>query len=481
MRTTSGSTLQSVSRASLALLMVAVALAGCDPSPVTPATDAGAPPDTGSVDASAPVDAGRDAATRVDAGARVLCTGPGCNFVEIAVEAATTCARRENGQVDCWGRGQNGELGDGTMRHGGDCTVAAGDTPDCADVATTVSLPGAAVELFAEGVTSVCAHVGTDLQLWCWGTLDWRMGSVLEHDRFAPEHFGIAGAPIADGRPDYSGSFGHACWVEEDGTASCIGYGSAGRLGQGDFNTATAPVTVRDATGTAPLADVLQIVAGPSHTCAWTADTLYCWGSNSDNQLGTPAPHTTCGAPPDVYDCSALPVAVPGVDPMHLVSVDLGWDHSCALLDDGTVLCWGSGRAGSLGNGTTDSSPVPTEPIGVSGVTDLEVGGGTTCALLGNGHVMCWGTTNVGQVADGRMSHDAATCVDGDGTFFDCELTPTEILTIDDAVQLELGTSHACVLRASGEIWCWGNADRFQLGNRSRTQVYAPVHAVAAD
>jgi alpha-tubulin suppressor-like RCC1 family protein len=473
--------LQFVSPRSLTLVALALGLVGC-PAPVTSDMDGGVTmPDAATPDAAPLADANRDAAAPVDAGPRALCTGTGCNFVEIALQGATTCARRENGQVDCWGRGQNGELGDDTMRHGGDCTVSAGDTPDCADVATTVVLPGPAVELFAEGVTSICAHVGTARELWCWGTLDWRMGSELEHDRFAPERFAIAGTPVADGREQFSSNFGHACWVEADGTASCIGRGGSGRLGQGDFDNATDPVTVLDSTGTAPLAGVVDIVAGPSHTCAWTADTLYCWGSNSDSQLGTPAPHTTCGAPPAVYDCAPLPVAVPGVDATHLVSVDLGWDHSCALLDDGRVLCWGSSRGGSLGNGTTVSTPLPTEPMGVSGVTDLEVGGGTTCVLLETGHVMCWGTANVGQIGDGEMGHDTATCIDGDGSFFDCELTPAEVLSIDDGAQLELGIGHVCVLRDSGEIWCWGNSDRFQLGNFSRAQVYEPVHATAAD
>ena len=92
---------------------------------------------------------------------------------------------------------------------------------------------------------------------------------------------------------------------------------------------------------------------------------------------------------------------------------------------------------------------------------------------------MCWGSANVGQIGDGLVSHDAATCIDGGGAFFDCQLTPTEVAAIDDGRQLEMGTSHTCVLRASGEIWCWGNSDRFQLGNLSRMQVYAPVHAVA--
>jgi hypothetical protein len=462
-------------------LSFVLVLAGCPAPTVSPGDDASVTPDAGAPDASEVGDSGHDARAPIDAAVRALCTGTGCNFVEIALQGATTCARRENGQVDCWGRGQNGELGDGTMGHGGDCTVSAGDTPDCADVATTVVLPGPAVELFAEGVTSICAHVGTDLQLWCWGTLDWQMGTMLEHDRFAPERFAVAGTPVADGRPDFSASFGHACWVEADGTASCIGRGGSGRLGQGDFNNATEPVTVLDSTGTAPLMGVVNIVAGPGHTCAWTADTVYCWGSNSDSQLGSPAPHTTCGAATSVYDCAPLPVEVPGVDAAHLVSMDLGWEHTCALLDDGTALCWGSATAGGIGNGTVLSSPTPTEPLGVTGVSDLEVGGGTTCALLTNGHVMCWGTANVGQIGDGLASHDAATCRDGDGSLFDCELTPTDVSTIDDGVELELGIGHVCVLRASGEIWCWGNGDRFQLGNLSRMQVYAPVHAVAAD
>ena len=91
-----------------------------------------------------------------------------------------------------------------------------------------------------------------------------------------------------------------------------------------------------------------------------------------------------------------------------------GGDHTCAILDDGTVSCWGSNQYGQLGDGTnTDSStPTPTSSLG-AGRTAVSIAAGTahTCALLDDATVACWGMANFGQLANGasRVGYDENT------------------------------------------------------------------------
>lgn len=461
---------------SFSLLLLAIAVSGCN----TPTTsdDAGTGGDSG------PVDAGRDTGTDtgvmrdvgVDAGPRPLCEGTGCNVVELALMGSTSCARRQNGQIDCWGRGQEGQLGDGAMRHSDDCRQPGETSVDCSRAGVTVSLPAsdAPVRMAANGSIANCATL-TSGQVWCWGQQTFQLGATTEHPRWAPEHLATDGTPIADGTPGLSQSFSTMCWIMPDSSARCIGRGSAGRLGDGTFNDAMTPVTVLRPDGMGPLMGVLEIDTQGGHSCARTADAIYCWGSNQFGELGAPAPHQTCMNPPTVFDCTSTPIQATMIDATHVVAMELGGSYTCVLRDDHHVQCWGGGQTGGLGNGSLAASPDPIEPMGITDAVELHVGGGTTCVRRMDNTIWCWGASDTFQIADGRMTHDAGVCMDGNGSLYDCQLLPVQIMGITDATLFAMSGEHACALRASGEVWCWGSALRYQLGNQSRNMVYAPV------
>lgn len=152
--------------------------------------------------------------------------------------------------------------------------------------------------------------------------------------------------------------------------------------------TGFAPATITTSTP-----GVIQIAASYFHTCALlSSGGLMCWGYNSNGQLGdnTTISHST-------------PVAVRGLT--NLASaVAVGDRHSCALFKDGHISCWGANNTGQVGDGTIIDKTTPVAVKGLAGpATMIGTGDNHTCALLEDSSVECWGANNVGQLGDGTI------------------------------------------------------------------------------
>lgn len=94
-----------------------------------------------------------------------------------------------------------------------------------------------------------------------------------------------------------------------------------------------------------------------------------------------------------------------------------GTAHSCAVLADGTMTCWGANTSGQLGNGTTKTHTKAAAVSNLAGVVGVAAGGAHTCALLSDGSVKCWGANALGQLGlgttDGQLTPSAAVALDG--------------------------------------------------------------------
>lgn len=99
--------------------------------------------------------------------------------------------------------------------------------------------------------------------------------------------------------------------------------------------------------------------------------------------------------------------ALPSTDVSQLTG---GSSHSCALLSDGTIRCWGSNGLGQLGNGTTTDSNIPVAVSGLSGATAIAAGSNHTCAVLPDSTLKCWGSNQLGQLGNGTTK-DSSTPV----------------------------------------------------------------------
>lgn len=236
---------------------------------------------------------------------------------------------------------------------------------------------------------------------------------------------------------------------------------------------------------------VAQVSAGFAHTCALVSTgEVKCWGDGGNGQLGN-----------GKTEGQTTPVAVLGLA-ATAIAIESGNAHSCALLADGRVKCWGGGSNGELGNGASDYQSTPVTVSGVNDAIAIAAGGYHSCALLENGAVKCWGLGSWGQLGFGatesQLSPVNVVSLGGKvlaisaGTFHTCALLEDasvkcwggddEVLTPEavtglaaDVVALSAGNGHTCVVMTNGSAKCWGQGSAGQLGNGSKSNQLEPV------
>ena len=204
------------------------------------------------------------------------------------------------------------------------------------------------------------------------------------------------------------------------------------------------------------------VAAGFAHTCALLDDgAVHCWGGNEHGQLGD-----------GTMQNSSVPVTVALPGPASAVMA--GFVHGCAVLaQGGAVYCWGDNTTGALGDGTHVQRALPVPVQGLPGPAALLAAGGGetagavptyyghTCAVVG-GAVWCWGSDDSGQLGDGAFTNRPAP-----GKASDLGAAPTA---------LAAGDRHTCAI-VSGAIWCWGAGGSWQLGNGGTSDQSKPVQA----
>ena len=280
----------------------------------------------------------------------------------------------------------------------------------------------------------------------------------------------------------------HTCAVLDDGTTACWGSNSQGDLGDGTTTNRYAPTTV-SSFGSGRVAT--SVSAGGLHTCAVLDDgRISCWGWGEYGQVGTGTTAET--NPPRETDSLG--------SNRSAVLVSAGIYHTCAILDDGSVSCWGANNNGQLGDGTQDRRLSPTPIIDMWGgerAVALSTGGTQTCAVGEHGKVLCWGryygewpsdrtgtfdpNLKVVSVAAGRM-HECFLLIDGsvvcagagtlgqlgNGALADNHLgDPGQTQGFGQgryATAITAGQDHTCALLDNGSVACWGNNDYGQIG-----------------
>ena len=289
----------------------------------------------------------------------------------------------------------------------------------------------------------------------------------------------------------------HTCALLSDGTIQCWGTNGAGELGidPGAVACGAAPVLV-SGVGIAN-----AVSAGDCSNCALlSTGTIKCWGNNYDGALGN---GTTTAIIP-------TPVSVSGVT--SAVAVTAGDSHGCSLLNSGRIQCWGANRYGELGNNTSTMSSTPVDVLGITNAVAITAGGGVngahTCAVLNGGSVLCWGYNGDGELGNGTNADswtpvevsgitnavavaagDSHTCIVlsgavqcwgrndngqlGNGTTTSSAV-PVSVSGITDAIYIAGGDAHTCAVLSSGAIQCWGLNDNGQLGNGTATYYDSP-------
>lgn len=337
-----------------------------------------------------------------------------------------TCALNERGGARCWGSNEHGQLG-------------IGETGRAPLPVLLPALRGGAATLAAGGAHA-CALANGGSVL-CWGRNDnGQLGDGTAVKHWSP----VVVQELATGVRALAAGNAHTCALAA-GAAYCWGWNGLGQLGDGSTNDRRTPVRV------AGLAkDVAGLTAGGDHTCAvTTAGGLRCWGDNQYGQLGD---GTTIG--------SLAPVPVLGLD-AGVTAVTAGKYHTCALLQNGEVRCWGANWYGQLGDGSLTDRLEPMRVPDLAGVTGLAAGWLHTCALTAEG-ARCWGYNGSGQVGDGSRTD---------------RLAPVIVAGLRASpLQITAGAYHTCALTADARVMCWGDNDFGQLGDGTTAVRAAPVN-----
>jgi alpha-tubulin suppressor-like RCC1 family protein len=389
--------------------------------------------------------------------------------VSVSAASTHTCALDDQGGMFCFGSNVRGQLGDGFRT----TQTSPQPVPNVAG-ATSVGL----------GSQHSCASLMTG-GVMCWGDNSQGQvgdGSFTSRTKATPV--------VGLGSVDYlKGGGSHTCARTTAGGIACWGSGGNGELGDGTNNTSSIPryVTLGAAAdqltsgvyhscaltgGNAmcwgsPYANTpsdanngltgfLGFARSGGHACAILANhTVQCWGDNFYGQLGdgstvTPTPANT-------------PVVAAGISTAETIYAAEG--RTCAILTNGTAMCWGRNYSGTLG--TMDNNSMVTSPspvVGLTGAAQLalrpffsgsfsEEG---TCARKIDGTVMCWGGNPYGQVGDGTyVQRYNATLVGG----------------LDHVKDIGVGQYHTCASKDDGTVVCWGSSGNGQLGDGSKTNL----------
>lgn len=382
-----------------------------------------------------------------------------------AIEAGDnfTCAVI-NGEVKCWGVNEHGQLGDNSMT----------------DSATPVAVTGldSGITNLAAGDQHACA-VNSDGGLKCWG-YDWR-GQLGDGNTDTESLIPVQVTGLTSGVAQVGAGVMLSCARTTGGRVQCWGYNDAGQMGNGTSGPDEPwPLTVTVAYGGDPLSGVSAISVGGFHVCALISGKVECWGQDDYGQLGVSTAPDICSYG-DPCIISPVTVTVSGGLPLSGVSaIAAGEYHTCALMTDHTVRCWGNNEYGQLGNSAVmdtcvsygETYPCSKTPVVVTdtlshsaltGVVAIAAGSDHTCALMSTGGVKCWGDNYYGELGDGTTNDSS---------------TPVDVAGLTNAAAISAGELHTCSLTTTGGAKCWGYNYDGALGNGEVGYATVPVDVV---
>ncbi|UQA56515.1 RCC1 domain-containing protein [Polyangium aurulentum] len=393
---------------------------------------------------------------------RVLEVAPGYDF---------TCARLSGDVVKCWGYSAMGQLGLGDKEARGD------DPGEMGSALPTVELGSEQrATAISAGNEHVCALLA-DGAVKCWGSnISGQLGLGNEINRGdTPDEMGNKLPPVDLGSDQRATAiavgFGHTCALLSGGAVKCWGANDFGQIALGaQLARGDGPNEMGDmlpAVGLGTGQSAVAIAAGSQHTCALLANgSVKCWGYNEYGELGL---GDTNHRGDDVAEMgNALPTVDLGSD-QTVKAITAGFRHTCALLANGSVKCWGLNGDGQLGLGDTQNrgdgpgemgDALPAVDLGPNETAEAIVAGDFhTCALLAGGAVKCWGAGTLGSLGsnDTQPLGDEPNEMGSALPFVD--VGPGQIVTA-----IAAGSYHTCALLSTGTLKCWGNNFNGQLG-----------------
>jgi alpha-tubulin suppressor-like RCC1 family protein len=277
------------------------------------------------------------------------------------------------------------------------------------------------VKSIATGTQTACA-VTTAGGAKCWGSNNVSGSSALLTSTSPVDVVGLT-----TGVDSISIGAGYSCFLTVTNNVRCLGSNNWGQLGDGTTTTSNGATQVLN------IDDAQSLSSGSQSSCVVTTSrTVKCWGYGGFGNLGNGASPTYSSTPVDVVGLSSVS------------EVAVGDNSVCAVTTSGAVKCWGKNDVGQLGNGVAGNSNVPVNVSGLSsGVRTIRAGQLHFCAILDTGSMKCWGRNSEGQLGTGATSGNRNTPVDS-------------TIATGTIVDVSAFLYFTCVLNSEGSVRCFG-------------------------
>ncbi|MFL2975241.1 MAG: putative Ig domain-containing protein [Candidatus Thalassarchaeaceae archaeon] len=403
------------------------------------------------------------------------------------------CARSSQGHVKCWGYNGYGQLG-----HGNTSTASDGAEEMGSNLAFVPLGANRTASSVSAGGRHACALLD-DGSVKCWGYNGHGqvgIGNATQIGDGANEMGAyLSAVDLGTGRTatDIATGLFHSCAVLDDGSVKCWGYNGYGQLGIG--NTTSIGDGANEMGDDLAVVDLgtgrsaIAIEAGEHYTCAiLDSGVLKCWGYNYYGQLGQGhnenigtgpdfdsngvSCHPTQNSDLNTRECNArMGDGLPAIDlgdGRTATAVSAGLSSTCAILDNGSIRCWGSNADGRTGIGTYSGytgdaagemgDDLPNVDLGSERTAaSISVGYSHSCALLDNLSIACWGDNYYGELGIG--SNDDVDTPEEMGSGLENALLPTAKSTA-----VASGSYYTCAIIKDGTVRCWGEDSEGRLG-----------------
>ena len=397
-------------------------------------------------------------------------------YKTIAAGDDHTTVLKKDGTVWAWGRGYDGQLGDGTN---------AGrkfPLPVCVDLECSVLLDEVIEIAASYNSTYALKKDGT---VWAWGDnsgygygefIDYsKLGDGTRIDRSLPVQVCADENCInyLDNVVSIDTQFSSVAALKNDGTVWTWGWNGNGELGDGSKINRSIPVQVcSDFDCNNHLDNIAAVSTGAGFMVALKSDgTVWSWGSNYDGELGN---GTTVNSVVPVQVCEDISCAS---FLSQVTLIDAGSDFAIALKKDGSVWAWGDNTYGQLADSSNIGSTIP-QPVCADAnclsfldqIKNLSATFSSSIALKNNGELLTWGNNVRGKLGDGSAGVDeskfspVSVCAE-----------PSCTSNLNSIVEIAGGTFYGTALKEDGTIWAWGENTEGQLGDGTIIDRLTPV------
>lgn len=374
----------------------------------------------------------------------IISTGFSPSFALTATPASVsaagshTCAVTTKSSLFCWGGNNFGQLGIG----------ATSTTPE--NRPRPVS-PFENWHAVSASSNSTCGFRGPYYpKLACWGRDAALGGASTSAPRDIPLAAGVSQPSSPSSDTMIATGNNHACahWYQSGlQRLKCWGSNTVGATGLATFTGIAASAT--------PVVSTISywssLTAGANHTCAIESQYGYCWGANSQKQLGLAS-----------LASKNTPTLIPGGLRWNRLSA--GDFFTCGInLVTKAAHCWGNNDRAQLGAGTTtgNSFVIPARTF-----TQISAGSKHACGIeQTQSHVYCWGSNERGQIGNGTFAPSANSAP------YQVKIGTTPLV----AKAISAGKAHTCAVSTANVLYCWGANEAAQLGLGDTTQRNVPT------